>query len=195
MKHSWLLTLLQWTIWFVLMSLIMGWLAKNRLRKQPVSSNGTTMVHPKSTLVIGIIGVVFCFGLAILTNTVLKNDTVTIWTTLGFICFGLLSIAVIMEYFFARHRATATGLEYGSMFGRRGTFKWPEVKQVGYSPSLKWFVLILRSGKKVRISAMLRGLPEFAILVIRYVPHERIDDDTLEVLRNAADGDLPGIWL
>jgi hypothetical protein len=59
---------------------------------------------------------------------------------------------------------------------------------------MKWFILEGHSGTKVRISAMLLGLPEFARFVLLYVPIEAIGPDTLVVLRATEQGQPPNLW-
>lgn len=193
MTREWWTILMQWTIWVIVMTLAMRWLAKSRTSKRPDSAIGT-LVHPKSTLITGIIVASFFFGIAIISNTVGKNSTTTIWTTLCFIGFGLMGIPIITDYFFGRHQVTAEGIEYGRMFGQRGTIRWPDVSMVSYSAFMRCFVLKSQSGRKIRISAMLMGLPEFARLVLLNVSHGLIDDHAHLVLRKTEQGQLPNLW-
>ena len=193
MDRPWWASLLQWTIWWVAMAAVMGWVAKSRMRKR-TESDRYTLYHPSSTLVLGVVTAVFFFGIAIVSNTVGKNATTTIWTTLLFIGFGFLSVPILADYFFARHRISEQGIEYGSMSGRRGSLRWAEIQRVRFSPAMKWFVLDGASHGKVRISAMLTGLPEFAQFVLRHVPSTAIDPETQAVLRDTAQGRLPSIW-
>jgi hypothetical protein len=153
-----------------------------------------TLRHPPSTLLIGVVGAVFFFGLAIISNTVGKNPTATIWTTLAFIAFGVASLPIVADYFFARHSVSESGIEYGRMFGQRGTLLWSDVRRVTFSSVMKWFVLELRSGTTVRISAMLMGLPEFARLVLLHVPTQCIEDETRTLLEQTRDGRPPSVW-
>ena len=73
------------------MAVVMGWVARSRFAKRP-DSDVQSLRHPRSTLAIGVVGALFFFGIAVVSNTVGKNDTATIWTTLGFIFFGLASL-------------------------------------------------------------------------------------------------------
>lgn len=170
----------------------MGWVERSRLRRRPASER-PSLAHPVSTLVIGLIGGLFFFGLAILSNTIARNPTSTLWTTLAFVGFGLMSVPIIADYFFARHRVSDQGIEYGRMFGR-GSLRWSKVRSVRFAPGMKWFVLESNSGTKVRISAMLMGPPEFARLVLLHVPGEAIDPDTRTVLQETRRGRPPGVW-
>lgn len=192
MNREWWIPIVQWTLWGLVMALVMGWLARSRMRER-LGSERQLLVHPTSILVTGIVGAVFSFGLAIVSNTIGKNETTTIWTTLVFVAFGLLGVALIADYIFTRYRVSEEGMEYGGMFGQRGVLQWSEVRSVRYAPFMRWFVLQSASGTKVRMSAMLVGLPEFARLALRHVPKAAIDEATLEVLRETEQGRLPSV--
>lgn len=184
---------MQWTLWGVVMTIVMGWVARSRLRERP-DSERYTLKHPISTLVIGVVGAVFFFGIAIISNTIGKNPTSTVWTTILFVAFGLASVPMIADYFFARHRVSDSGIEYGRMMGQRGHLRWSEVQRVSYAPAMKWFVLEDALGTKVRISAMLLGLPEFARFVLLHVPIEAMEPDTFAVLQSTEQGQPPNVW-
>jgi hypothetical protein len=150
--------------------------------------------HPASTLAIGTVGAVFFFGIAIVSNTVGKNSTSTIWTTLAFVFFGAMSLPMIADYLFARHRVSEIGINYGRMLGQRGVLDWSAVRSVRFAPIMKWFVLTPTSGQPVRVSAMLMGLPEFATQLLAHVPEDRIELHTREVLRQTRAGNPPSVW-
>jgi hypothetical protein len=185
--------IVQWTLWGLTMTVVMGWIARSRLRKRPESER-YTLVHPVSTLLIGLVGAAFFFGIAVISNTVGKNPTATIWTTLAFVAFGLASVPMIADYYLARHRVSAQGIEYGRMFGQRGTMNWSEVKAVKFAPVMKWFVLESSTGTKVRVSAMLLGLPEFARLVVLHVSPAAIDSKSKVILLETEQGKPPNVW-
>ena len=63
---------------------------------------------------------------------------------------------MILEYVDARHVVSEQGLEFGGLLGRRGAFRWGELRSVRCSAAASWFVLTLADGRKVRLSAMLR---------------------------------------
>jgi hypothetical protein len=175
------------------MTLVMGWMARSRFRKRP-ESDARTLTHPISTLVIGIVGVAFFGGIAVISNTVGKNNTTTIWTTLGFLAFALASVPMIADYYFARHRVSELGMDYGRMFGRRGTFSWSDTKRVRYASVVKWFSIDLRDGSTVRVSTMLGELPEFGRLLLAHVPRCAIDDEAYVLLRETEQGSPPSVW-
>jgi hypothetical protein len=89
---------------------------------------------------------------------------------------------MVADYYFARHHVSELGMDYGRMFGQRGTFSWSDVKRVRYASVMKWFAIELRSGSTVRVSAMLMGLPEFAGILRAHVPKSAIDDETYTLL-------------
>lgn len=175
------------------MAVVMGWLARSRLRSPPQRESGT-LRHPASTLAVGLVCATFFFGIAVVSNTIGKNSTTTIWTTLCFVFFGLMSLPMIADYLFARHQVSDTGIEYGRMFGQRGKLLWSDVHAVKFSDVMKWFVLEQRTGSPVRISAMLMGLPEFAKVLLSHVPPQVIDNRTRALLEETRAGNPPRIW-
>jgi hypothetical protein len=50
--RPWWAVLLQWTVWGVVMALVMGWLGRSRLRRLEHTEAGV-LRHPRSTLVMG----------------------------------------------------------------------------------------------------------------------------------------------
>ena len=60
-------SVLQWALWLVLMSLVMGWLARSRIRKR-VESDANALRHPNSVLIIGAVTSAFFVALAILSH-------------------------------------------------------------------------------------------------------------------------------
>lgn len=193
MAQDWWIPLVKSAFWVIAMTVVMGWVARSRFPKQPISDTGR-LAHPVSTLVIGLVGVLFFGGIAVISNTVGKNKTTTVWTTLAFVAFALASVPMITDYFFVRHRVSERGMDYGRMFGQRGRFVWSDVKRVRYASTMKWFAIDLHSGPTVRISAMLMGLPEFARALLVHVPRSAIDDEAYMLLRETEEGRPPSVW-
>ena len=79
MNKDWLIPLAQWGASVLAMTILMGWVARSRLRDRP-EADRHLLRHPASTLILGIVGAVLFFGAAIVSNTVGKNSTSTIWT-------------------------------------------------------------------------------------------------------------------
>jgi len=186
------MTALQWTVWFGLMSLVMGWLARSRLRARP-ASNMRRLQYPPSTLIVGLVCVGLFAGIAVVSNSY-TNDTATWWTTAIFVGFALLSAPMVSGYFLQHHEVSEDGLAYRNMTGARRDLRWSDLKAVRYSSAKKSFRLETRAGDSARISAMLMGLPEFARLLLEHAPKDAIDPGTVGVLEATAAGNPPSVW-
>jgi len=182
----------QWGVWGIVMAVVMAWIARSRLRTRP-ESNARRLVHPRSTLVIGLVCFLFFGAIAVISN-VLANNTTTWWTTTVFIGFALVSLLLVADYFVARHEVSEEGMSYGRLLGSRRFLKWSDLRFVRYAPVMKWFRLETRSGDVARISAMLIGLPEFARLILANAPAEAIEPGTLPILQATAHGNPPPVW-
>ena len=192
MSKDWWISAVQWTVWGIVMTIVMGWLARSRLRLRPRAS-ANHLYHSTSTLIIGLVCFVFFAGIAIISN-VYSNKTTTWWTTAIFVGFAVMSVPVMAGYFLARHELSDEGLSYGKLSGKRGYLRWSELHRVQYAPVMKWFRLETKSGDVARISAMLVGLPEFAQLLLRHAPPAAIEHNTLQILKATAYGNPPPVW-
>jgi hypothetical protein len=192
MNKLWWLPIVQWALWGLAMTAVMGWISRNRDRARG-AAQARRLLHPRSTLVIGLGGSLLFFALAVISN-VYANKTTTFWTTAVFVGFAIMSLAAIAEYFFARHEVTDDGLHYGRISGRRGSLQWSDVARVRYSAGMKWFRIETAAGQIARISVMLSGLPEFARVVLAQVPRTAIDEDTRAILNATASGKPPAVW-
>ncbi len=195
---AWWVDAAQWTLWGVIMAVIMGWLEKSRLRRRPATQAGR-LAHPPSTLIMGLI----CVGLfgsasalcAFIFSRVPPELKTLMWlTTAGFIGFTALSSPMVINYFRAKHDVSPEGLSCGKWVGAHRFLRWSELRSVRYAPTLQWFRLETQDGSVARISAMLMGLPEFARLVLEHTPANAIDAKTLPVLQATAKGTLPSLW-
>lgn len=153
-------------------------------RTQPLDlkNESITLIHSRWVLFTGLLGTIFFFGIALISNTWGKNHTTSIWATLIFIGFGILGLVTMAEYFFARHRLSHRGIQYGRIFGYRGTMDWSEVQRVSASPSMGWFLLESQTGSRARISFMMNGIREFAQHVLSHIPKEKIERIALAFL-------------
>jgi hypothetical protein len=190
--RPWWAPVLQWGLWAVLMTLVMGWLAHTRTHPRP-SHEANTLAHPRSTLAIGLICGGFFLALAIL-SAMYPGKTGSPLISLFFLAFAVLGLPLVLDYRNARHTLTADGLRYRRMLGEGGRLRWAEVRKIRYSEAAKWFRLELAGGEVVRVSAMLKGLPEFAAAVLAQVPPTAIDPETRDILQATAQGELPRIW-
>lgn len=183
---------IHWGLWAAAMTLIMGWIARSRARPRR-QHDSRLLYHPMSTLIVGVLGVVFFSGIAVASN-IFHNRTTTPLTTAIFCAFALLSGLMILDYWFARHELTSGGLSFGRMNGTRGSLEWNRVCRVRYSPLAKWFRIETDDGQVARISALLIGLEEFARAVLTGVRTSAIDPNTAAILQRAAGGELPSVW-
>src|SRR5437762_13560619 len=117
-SDSWL----QWTLWAIIMSLIMGWVARSRRQPRAVGY-ARRLQHLPSTLIIGLVCLSFSAGIAVISN-VYANATTTCLTTTVFAGFALLPLPTESVYFAARHEASEEGLRYGGLFGSGGEIRW-----------------------------------------------------------------------
>ena len=183
---------LQWMLWGLLMSLVMGWVARSRNGTRPAGS-AQRLQHPTSTLVIGLACFLLFAALAVISN-VFANATTSWKTTTVFVVFALLALRVLGDYLAARHEVSEEGLRYGRLIGSGGYMPWTELKSVRFSEAMKWFRLESQSGKVVRLSVMLMGLPRFAQLLLAHAPRQSIEKNTLPVLQTTAEGNPPSVW-
>ena len=183
---------LQWALWGLLMSLVMGWVARSRSRPGHAGS-AQRLQHPPSTLIIGLAGFLLFTAIAVISN-VFANATTSWKTTTIFVGFALLALPILGDYFAARHEVSEEGLRYGRLFGSGGYMRWTELKSVRFSEAMKWFRLESQSGKVVRLSVMLMGLPTFAQLLLAHAPPQSIEKNTLPVLQTTAEGNPPSVW-
>jgi hypothetical protein len=190
--QNWWINIIQGGLFALIMGLVMGWLARSRLRKPP-SYARNVLKYPRSYFV----AVFVCFSLfaafAVLVLLYLGTDGFPLISSipLGFAGLGAYLIA---DYFRVRHHLEPDGLRYRSMIGGRGFLRWEDVVRIRYSNAAKWFRIDGAGGEVVRISAFLTSLPEFAGAVLKAVPQRNIDPDALTVLRNTAAGSPPPIW-
>ena len=192
MNEPWWTDVVQWAIFGIVMTIIMGWIAKGRHKRRP-AADGRQMVHSPAILILGLVGFIFFAAIAVVSN-VFANETTTWWTTAIFVGFAVLSLPMIADYFFARHALSEEGLSYGRMNGSRGNLRWSDVRRVKYSQSLKWFRIETSTGAVARISAMLTGLPEFARLLLAHTRPTAFDPVTLRILKETAAGNPPSVW-
>ena len=180
----------QWMIWGIIMSLVMGALARSRQKFRP-PAEGNTLVYPKGILVLGAI----CTG-GFLACAALSFDAKTggPGVALTFVVLSLLGVPLLLDYYRGRHTLTVAGLDYGTMFKGRYFVPWTEVTRVRYSQVSKWIVIESPGRPAARISAMLVGLQKFCTDVLRHIPRDRIEPDAFQVLEESARGNLPSLW-
>lgn len=192
MQHDRWLDIAKWILIGVVIFFISRWLRKYSAHVRP-SPDGNTLKQPLSVLMTGVIGFIFWGAFVVVSNTIGKNETTTIWSTTIFVFFALMSL-IMIRFYYTRHHISPEGLDYGKLHGKRGYTGWSEIREIKYRPRLGWFRLRTEAGSTIRIPVSLMGLPEFAQHVLAHVPSERIDSSTRALLEEIAAGETPENW-
>lgn len=176
---------IMWGTWAVVMSLVMGWLARRHLRKD-TASNQHVLTYPLIFLIVGIACATFFLALTVfaLYLRVFFLSPV-IWFIPAASCLGAV---IIVMYVRVRHTIEPSGLRYQTLISGRGFIRWNDVSRVSYIQLSKQFFIYGTVGEGVGISIMLVSLPEFAHAVLQNVPPERIDANALNLLEQMAAG-------
>jgi len=193
MQNEWWMEIVKWTLIGVVVVFFGRWFRRYGFRIR-LSPDGTTLKQPLSFLIAGVVGFIFWGGFTVVSNTIGKNETTTIWSTTFFVFFALMSLVIIATYFFARHHLNREGLDYGKLHGQRGFIRWSDIREITYKPRMGWFRLQTETGSSIKISVTLLGLPEFAQHVLVKVDPERLNDLTRAVLTEIAAGKKPESW-
>lgn len=191
--RPWWATVVQWTVWALIMSAVMGWLGRTRMKARPAGED-RLLRHPTSTLVIAIVGLGL-FGTVTVASIVTSKGPGDWWIPLVGLGFMLMSVPMVVDYFVARHEVTDEGLHYRKFVGTRKFMRWSEVRNVRYASGMKWFRLESTSDEVARLSVMLMGLPEFARMLLAHVPDGAIEPAALPLLRETAAGRPPSVWM
>ena len=193
MSNDWWIDVVKWILLIAIAFFYGRWYFKHyRFQLRP-SPGGNALRQPLRILLWGAFGFIFFGGAAVGSNTIWKNETTTIWTTLGFLFFALISLAIII-YYFPRFHLSPAGLDYPRLLGKRGYTEWSEIQRVKYRSWWGWFQLQTEAGATIMIPASLLGLSEFAQQVLTHVSEERIDRSTKALLKEIAVGKRPEIW-
>lgn len=181
--------LFQVVFWIVAMTFMMRWFARSRLRDRP-SSEARTLRQPTPLLIVGIACLAMSIGMLFGSYTETGGP---IPFVVG-CAMTVLSLYLIGDYYLARHVIDDDGMAYGRTLGKRGYFRWSDVRRVAFNKRMNWYWLELESGVMVRVTGMQMGLPEFAAHVLRHVSAARIDPRAHDLLENAARGKLHRMW-
>jgi hypothetical protein len=191
-SRPWWTHLIQWAVWLALMALVMGWLARARLKPR-AADDRDTLEHPIATLVTGLGSTAFFLTLTILSARA-SGPSRSSWAPFLFLALALLGAWLIVAFCRERLQLEPGGLRYRRALGRSGVVRWSEVAAVSYSPAWKWFRIATTDGRAVRASAMLRGLPELAQALLAEVRPPAIDGETRSILERTAAGSPPSVW-
>lgn len=190
-ERPWWSHILQWGVWALVMSLVMGWLAKVR-RPAVVRERPQVLTHPPTTLIVGMVCTGFFILLAVLAGIYAKPDDW--WAPYVFVGFALLGAPLIGEALRVRHELMDDGIAYRGLLARYDSVSWDEIESAHWNHSMKWLALRTRDGRILRFSAMLNGLDSLALALHERVPALEVDEVTAEVLADARHGHLPNIW-
>ena len=190
--RPWWLQSLQWVLWFIAMSLVMGWLAK--ARKPAAREQGRLVLsHPSSTLILGVVCVGMFGAFAVL--SALSVDEDEWWVPVLFLGFVLMGVALLLEALRVRHVLTDSGVIYQGLLRRYELVRWQDLAMAQWKPAMKWLVLTARDGRVMRFSALLNGLDSLAIQLAERVPAIEMDNETSQMLAAAREGRLPSVWM
>jgi len=71
---------------------------------------------------------------------------------------------------------TLGGLRFSLPVSGNGFLSWDSIVQVEWSQTWRWFVLHTPDGRKLRVSGLLRGLPQLAQALLGSLPRNRFSD-------------------
>lgn len=191
-ERVWWASALQWALWGVLMSITMAWIGRSRNRKSAGASPGE-LRHPVAILILGVITTIAFLGFALMAFLT-SQSPVEWWVYAIFVGLAALGGYLVAEYFVLRFHVDDAGIRWSTLFLGKGEARWTDIRRVTFSPSMKWFRLETSTGRVLRISVMLTGLPELARLLVTRLPHEVIEKKTLAILKDATIGNLPSVW-
>ena len=151
---------------------------------------GATMRMPMSILLLGVVGVLFWWGMSILSIMYPDSDKQSPLIPLAFLGFSLLGVVLLKQYFIDRIYLDPRTLTSKGLIRYR-TIRWDEISSIGYSQPAQWFRIEAQDRRVTRVSTMLSGLQDFANVVLAKVPPERIDPRGRILLEKSRRGELP----
>ena len=186
------MSVLQWTIWGLVMTVVMGWLGRARM-KRAAAGEESVMQYPLGSMVMAFICAGIAGALAVLSAFAPAKNTAW-WVTAIFGVIFLGSVHWVVECFLAKYRLSDEGLEYISVFTGKRFFRWDELQSLSYAPNMRWFVLRSSRGDVARVSVMMTGLPEFARRLMERARHVDIAASAIPILKQTARGEPPALW-
>jgi hypothetical protein len=187
--RSWWVYPLQWGLWFVAMTAVMGWLARSR--RAPAGADPAVLRYPASVLVIGAVATSLFGGLAILS---LFSATGGLAVAAMFLLFALAGAYLAIDYFIASFRVTEDGIQFRVPLQGRGMIEWGQIRLVGWSQLLKWFLIHTTDGRTIRLPVTLYGLPVVASALLTRIEAGRFTTVARTLLLETAAGNPPSPW-
>jgi hypothetical protein len=144
-------------------------------------------------LAVGVICSLFFFACSIAAFLTITDGRGTFYL-LAFNAFTLLGFPLIADYYKDRFEVREDRLVFQTTFGGAGSCSWSEIAEVSYSQGMKWFRLVLRNGRVVRVSVMMIGLPSLAERLLTHATAATMTEPNRQVLRATASGNPPSVW-
>lgn len=176
-------------IFFLVATSVIKLIGMGRLRKRP-KHVAHIVVHPLSTALIGIVWSALCWTF---TAMALSSPSEPYWALFGGFGLGMPGVFLVLCFFISKHEIHTQGLTSRRIFGRRREVLWSDVVRIWYSTMRMSFVLDIRDGSRVRISALMIGLPKFAEMALANVSPSAFDETMRATLKATAAGDLPDL--
>jgi hypothetical protein len=190
--HSSWSSILQWVVWFLLMSVVLGWLARARARPVEQEADAWIVRYPPATLWFGAI----CIGFFSIAGVALfVAGRAALFDSLGIGAMSILGLPFVVDYYVTRFEVRPDGLTFRTTFAGGGETAWTDIVEVRYRPSFKWFSLRLQGGRTVRASVMLAGLPILAKHLLASAVNASIGPEDQAILERTAAGNPPSVWM
>lgn len=190
MNEFWIKFAFHWLIGQFLVMSVLRWAEQGRFRARPASER-LRLTQPRAFLAIAVAGLLGLAGVAWLGD----RETLAPDSAIGVALIGLMALAIlqIADHFMERYDLSAAGISFRGLLRRPGHVQWAEVERIQYSRMLLWFVLHVRGGRRLRVSVMLAGIPEFARHLLRHAPAAAIGPDVRPILESSARGAPPSL--
>jgi hypothetical protein len=169
----------------------MAWMERRRLKERD-GLDPHVLEYPFSTLVFGVVVLVFFLAFPEFLS-LFEDVTASIWSTVSTITltgFAFFGVKFIGDYARVRYQVEPEGLAYRTLF-RSGFLRWADIRRIHYSHIFDRFRVEGQNGKVIRLSKQLMSLSSFASTVLHAVPVDRMNPDTVEILKYFAAGPTP----
>ncbi len=153
--------------------------------------NDSEMRCPRGFLILGLLGLTFFVSLAIFFPGHADNEIAFWFMALGFGIASLPGLILVIIYFAGYYKISDEGLTYKPTLGKDKHIKWSEIEQVSSGFFITSILLKTKKGDVMRAPLGYTETPRFAELLLKYVAIEAIEKDCLDIIKNAAQGELP----
>ncbi len=167
---------------------LFSWVLARRDKALPKEGELVEMEHPGFILAMGLLGE--CGVIAAATLYVLGNVPRSTFMDGCLLVMQLMMLALIAEYFRARHWLTREGFWYRGLLKRRDFYEWSRVCRVAYSVSMRWFVVETQDGRTARFHLFLSNTPALARELLRHGARH-VEPDAFPILEATVAGRPP----